>query len=235
MRGLALALLLSRSAQRSSYGLIAVSATTVVIAVLGGLSLAGIATPLPQTQLATWLGLSGDLTVARWLSMEPEAALGHLLIAASFALIARPHPGRRRIIAAAAATVIVMTIALSGLGTHLSPLLATFGGFGSKPIEALSATLMGCVGIAGFLLTSARKSFEWEFGLTATAGFIAGVCLLILIGLTTIHSQRRFSETNLRLTLAETGLMPAARTCIPTSPSTRVTFSAICSRATRVR
>ena len=209
--GLALALLLSSRAQRSSYGLIAVSATTVVIAVLGGLSLAGIASPLPQTQLATWLGLSGnDPTVARWLSMEPEAALGHLLIAASFALIARPHPGRQRIIAAAAATVIVMTIALSGLGTHLSPLLATFGGFGSKPIEALSATLMGCVGIAGFLLTSARKSFDWEFGLTATAGFIAGVCLLILIGLTTIHSQHRFSETNLRLTLAETAYARSA-------------------------
>ena len=202
--GVALALLLSQTAQRSMVGIVALNVTTVAIAVFGGLSLASLATTLPQAQLAAWFGHSqGDPAIAKWLSMEPESALGHFLIAGSFALIGRAHPGRRQILASTGAMVIVMTIGLSGLSAHLSPQLATFGGFGSKPMDTLCATLLCFVGVAGFLLTSARKSFGWELGQTATAGFIAGVCLLILIGLTTIHAQRRFSETNLRLTLAE--------------------------------
>ena len=202
---LALTLLLSETAQRSRAGFIALFGATAAIAVIGCLSLAGSITIQNHTLLQPWFDQRiGGAVIARWLAMEPEAALGHLLIAASFVLIGRPHPGRRQILASTAATVIVMTIALSGLSTHLSPVLATFGSVGRQPIDMLPAILMGLVGIASFLLTSARKPFDWELGQTATAGFVAGVCLLILIGLTTIHSQRRFSETNLRLTLAET-------------------------------
>ena len=132
-----------------------------------------------------------------------ETSFCHFLLALSLFLIGHLRPNRGRIIASAAANVIVITVALSGLGTSFSLLFSSLGEFGQNPMDGLSALLLTLLGTAAFLLDSAKKTFAWELGRIATAGFVAGVSLLILIGITTIHAQRRFSETNLRLTYAE--------------------------------
>ncbi|MFT3849516.1 MAG: ATP-binding protein [Propionivibrio sp.] len=137
--------------------------------------------------------------------MAPESAVSHTLLALTLWL--NRHPSRssqRRVMASAFFSVMVIALAVSAMSTHFSPVLGMFGWFGLGVMAGDSAILFALLGSAAFVMLCRQKTFAWELGKATTTGFALGTVLLVIIGITAIRSQYEVSETNLRLSRADT-------------------------------
>ncbi len=147
---------------------------------------------------------------AEALRMAPESAICFILLSISLIVSSTPNCAHIRTMASAFCSLLVLFLAISSLVTYLSPILGVFGWMGLTVMSADSAILLALLGAACLLLTWKQKSFAWELGKTATAGFALGMAILIVIGLTGIRSQHQVSETNQRLAQSESNYATAA-------------------------
>ena len=136
--------------------------------------------------------------------MAPESAISHILLAVAIWLNMHPSLARRRVMVSAFLSVMVVALAVSAMSTYFSPVLGMFGWFGLSVMAGDTAILFMLLGTASFLIVCRQKTFSWELGKTTTTGFALGTVLLVIIGITAIRSQYEVSETNRRLSSADT-------------------------------
>ena len=135
--------------------------------------------------------------------MSPETAICFVFLALSITLIHRKSVKLLTLAGGAFCSLMVIALAISSLSTYLSSMLGLFGWLGLYVMAEKTAILFILLGAASFLLACSRKSYQWELGRMATAGFAIGMLMLIFIGLTATRSQHQVSETNSQLSRAE--------------------------------
>ncbi len=136
--------------------------------------------------------------------MAPESAVSHTLLAIALWLNTPPSLARRRLMISSFLSIMVVALAVSAMSTYFSPALGMFGWFGLSVMAGDAAILFMLLGTASFLMVCRQKTFSWELGKTTTTGFALGTALLVIIGITAIRSQYEVSETNRRLSNADT-------------------------------
>ena len=136
--------------------------------------------------------------------MAPESAVSHTLLAIALWLNMHPSLARRRLMISSFLSIMVVALAVSAMSTYFSPALGMFGWFGLSVMAGDAAILFMLLGTASFLMVCRQKTFSWELGKTTTTGFALGTALLVIIGITAIRSQYEVSETNRRLSNADT-------------------------------
>lgn len=135
--------------------------------------------------------------------MSPETAASFILLATALILSEHPQNSRKRVTISNFCSLMVVALAISSLSTYFSPALGVFGWMGLTVMAGDSAILFTLLGTAIFLVACKKNASPWELGKASTAGFVLGMVLLIIIGLTTIRTQYQVSETNTRLTQSE--------------------------------
>ena len=145
------------------------------------------------------LGLINAGQHALQLQMETETAVCLLFLSISLGLNNLPQINRATVISSSILCLALIAVAISSFCSHFTPVLSHLTWLGNLVMSADTAVLLILLGIASLLMACRQDAFRWEIGKAASAGFAAGLTLLIVIGITQIRAQSQLTEINLQL------------------------------------
>jgi PAS domain S-box-containing protein len=155
-----------------------------------------------------------DLGIDQWLFREPVGAVGTshpgrmaqdaalcLVLLATALLITRKT--RWGIRASVSLGLLVATIGLTAMLSHLTPGLGAYGWFGFSIMAMHAAMILVILGVTVIALSWQPDVLQWSLGTRTTAAFVCGMVVLVFIGFNTSRSQFLMKETNRQIAYSE--------------------------------